>query len=199
MTPAELFTRCGEFLCGLGPKWKEQFGTMLNVRTNTIDNMSKGTSRIPPGIWKEIEGLVDGRIDDLPKLKTLVHNAAVTAEQERSSMQTSVTNGPARAQTARYRISPAIVNAAFSPGIIGKMNQRIGELQARHEFKSFVLSPGDNGSARVEVPLGTATEVLEGFGLWIGELEKEFGYIINPYSQTGFQTNVGEPLPRPRR
>lgn len=49
MPPAELFTRAGQFLCGPGPKWKEQFANMLRIQTNTVDNMSKGASRPASG------------------------------------------------------------------------------------------------------------------------------------------------------
>lgn len=55
MTPANLFTLCGQALCGAGLKWKEQLAAMLMVQTNTVDNWSKGTSRIPPAVWRELE------------------------------------------------------------------------------------------------------------------------------------------------
>lgn len=76
MTPAALFTRCGHALCGDGPRWKEQFATMLGVRTNTVDNMAKGTSRIPPGMWSEIAALVQDRREQLAPLHAEVLLAA---------------------------------------------------------------------------------------------------------------------------
>lgn len=63
ITQAELFTRCGQFLCGPGPKWKEQFAGLLQIQTNTVDNMSKGTSRIPQTMWMEIGRFVQDRAD----------------------------------------------------------------------------------------------------------------------------------------
>ncbi len=63
ITQAELFTRCGQFLCGSGPKWKEQFAGLLQVQTNTVDNMSKGTSRIPQTMWMELGRFVQDRAD----------------------------------------------------------------------------------------------------------------------------------------
>jgi hypothetical protein len=53
-TPAALFSRCGQALCGDGPRWKEQFADMLGIRTDTVDAMAKGKSRIPPGVWKDL-------------------------------------------------------------------------------------------------------------------------------------------------
>lgn len=200
MTPAELFTRCGEFLCGLGPKWKEQFGTMLDVRTNTVDNMSKGTSRIPPGIWNEIERLIDGRISDLPALKTFVHNAALKAEQERG-MQTSVTSGPAPSP-ARYRVGPGVSGVAFSPDLFTIMNQRISELDAGHEFKAVKIVPVDNGEAIIEAPRKLPEATLHRVLAWLREVESITGYSIDPLRTTNaqgtFQTQVGEPRPGPR-
>lgn len=60
---AELFTRCGQFLCGSGSKWKEQLAGLLQIQTNTVDNMSKGTSRIPQTMWMEIGRFVQDRAD----------------------------------------------------------------------------------------------------------------------------------------
>jgi hypothetical protein len=54
MTPADLFTRCGKALCGDGIRWKEQFAAALGIRTDTVDAMSKGDTRIPPGVWKDL-------------------------------------------------------------------------------------------------------------------------------------------------
>jgi hypothetical protein len=53
-TPGALFARCGRALCGDGPRWKEQFADMLGIRTDTVDAMAKGKSRIPPGVWKDL-------------------------------------------------------------------------------------------------------------------------------------------------
>jgi hypothetical protein len=52
--PAELFTRCGKALCGDGIRWKEQFAEALGIRTDTADAMSKGDTRIPPGLWMDL-------------------------------------------------------------------------------------------------------------------------------------------------
>jgi hypothetical protein len=53
-TPGSLFARCGQALCGDGPRWKEQFADLLDIRTDTVDAMAKGKSRIPPGVWKDL-------------------------------------------------------------------------------------------------------------------------------------------------
>jgi hypothetical protein len=57
-TPGTLFTRCGQALCGDGPRWKEQFADMLGIRTDTVDAMAKGKSRIPPGVWKDLREIM---------------------------------------------------------------------------------------------------------------------------------------------
>lgn len=45
---------------------------MLGIRTNSVDNMAKGTSRIPPGMWREIATMLQDREEELPILKTTV-------------------------------------------------------------------------------------------------------------------------------
>jgi hypothetical protein len=57
-TPAALFARCGQALCGDGPRWREQFADMLGIRTDTVDAMAKGKSRIPPGVWKDLREIM---------------------------------------------------------------------------------------------------------------------------------------------
>jgi hypothetical protein len=75
MNPAQLFAHCGQYLCGDGPRWKEQFATMLAVSTNTVDNMAKGDSRVPPPMWLEIAGLIQDRERELPALRDEVLKA----------------------------------------------------------------------------------------------------------------------------
>lgn len=55
IAPADVFSRCGQALCGTGPDWKAQFGRLLGgIKPDTIDAMTRGKSRIPPGVWGEI-------------------------------------------------------------------------------------------------------------------------------------------------
>ena len=56
--PGTLFARCGQALCGDGPRWKEQFADLLDIRTDTVDAMAKGKSRIPPGVWKDLREIM---------------------------------------------------------------------------------------------------------------------------------------------
>lgn len=72
----DLFMRCGISLCGSGPEWKEQFGRMLRVKTDTIDAWSKGRSRIPPNIWREISLNFEVRERTFPILRTAAIDAA---------------------------------------------------------------------------------------------------------------------------
>lgn len=72
MNPAALFTRCGHALCGDGPRWKEQFAALLGIRTNSVDNMAKGDSRIPPGVWLDIAVRLKDRERELPAVRAAV-------------------------------------------------------------------------------------------------------------------------------
>ena len=56
--PGTLFAQCGQALCGDGPRWKEQFADLLDIRTDTVDAMAKGKSRIPPGVWKDLREIM---------------------------------------------------------------------------------------------------------------------------------------------
>lgn len=75
--PYDIFSRCGQALCGTGPDWKAQLGRLLNgIKAETIDAMTKGKSRIPPSVWGEIAvHLHDRRMLDLAALE----NAAIDA------------------------------------------------------------------------------------------------------------------------
>lgn len=97
MSPSQLFTRCGQFLCGPGVGWKQQLAAMLQVQTNTVDNWSKGSSRIPPTVWAEIQGYVQDRLDQAaPLIGAIegVRNPEVNSAPD--GRQTVVTSGPKR-------------------------------------------------------------------------------------------------------
>ncbi|MBI2736611.1 MAG: hypothetical protein HYX38_08730 [Rhodospirillales bacterium] len=96
MNDAQLFTRCGHALCGDGPRWKEQFADLLGMKTNSVDNMSKGSSRIPPGVWKDIASKLHEREAALPSLKA----AAVKLSREPLSRVYKVRN-------LEFRVRPA--------------------------------------------------------------------------------------------
>jgi hypothetical protein len=72
----QLFTRCGQFLCGPDLKWKEQLAAMLMVQTNTVDNWAKGMSRVPPGVWREIAAFIQDREAQAPVLRLAALQAA---------------------------------------------------------------------------------------------------------------------------
>lgn len=55
MTASELLVRCGHDLFGEGIHWKSQMAQFLEVKIDTVDAMSKGKSRVPPGVWSEID------------------------------------------------------------------------------------------------------------------------------------------------
>jgi hypothetical protein len=93
----QLFTRCGHFLCGGGTRWKEQFAAMLMVQTNTVDNWHKGTSRVPPGVWREIAGFIQDRENEAPTLRlSALLESDPEPDPSRGGFQTQVHSGPRR-------------------------------------------------------------------------------------------------------
>lgn len=97
MTPADLFTRCGHFLCGPGVGWKEQLATMLQVKTNTVDNWSKGSSRIPPTVWAEIQAFVQDKFSEAPSLIGAIESVRnPEVDPAPDGRQTIVPSGPRR-------------------------------------------------------------------------------------------------------
>ena len=64
-TPAALFRRCGIALFGNNHRWKEQLGIALDIKTDSIDAFSKGASRIPPGVWRDVRHLLFVRYEGL--------------------------------------------------------------------------------------------------------------------------------------
>jgi hypothetical protein len=70
MTPAQLFARAGQALFGTGQDWKAQFGRALMIKSDSIDSMTKGDSRIPPGVWREVADMLEHRGRELPTLRT---------------------------------------------------------------------------------------------------------------------------------
>jgi len=72
MNAAQIFTRAGQALFGSGQDWKAQFGAALMIKPDTIDAMTKGKSRISPGIWSDLAGLLQDRAQELPTLRVKV-------------------------------------------------------------------------------------------------------------------------------
>ena len=79
LSSSELFTQCGYALCGHGPDWKSRFGQLLGgIKPDKVDAMTKGQSRIPPGIWSEISvHLHDRAIFDLLALRDSAINESL--------------------------------------------------------------------------------------------------------------------------
>lgn len=72
MNPQDVFARAGQALCGTGQDWKAQFGAALMIKPDSIDAMTKGKSRIPPGVWREVADLLQHRSRELPSLRTKI-------------------------------------------------------------------------------------------------------------------------------
>ena len=75
-SPASLFAQCGEAL--LGERFKAPLAELLGVRVDTVDAMSKGRSRIPPGIWREIAVLLNDRGHKIPALQAAALDFSLT-------------------------------------------------------------------------------------------------------------------------
>lgn len=60
---ARLFIKCAQALVGdvdvVG--WKGRIGHLLGIKNDTIDAFSKGDTRVPPGVWQEIDKLLAER------------------------------------------------------------------------------------------------------------------------------------------
>lgn len=93
-SPIELFKRCAYALCGDGPKWKEQFGLMLGVKTDSIDAFAKGEKRIPPGVWSEISTLIHNRrLVNLELLETGAFELSLESRKPRRVAGRNVNDG----------------------------------------------------------------------------------------------------------
>jgi hypothetical protein len=167
-TSADLFVCAGQALCGPGSKWKEQLAMMLLVQTNTVDNWSKGFSRIPPGVWLEIARYIQDRREMLAPLHAAVLQAA----------------DPPAPKT-EMRIGPSIIGAEVSPQSIDELNRRLRELPQGHEFEGAILSPAPGGATTAVVPRILSVEAREGLKAWVaGQIRAIGSFTVNPYRTT---------------
>jgi hypothetical protein len=176
MNPAALFARCGQFLCGNGPRWKEQFAALLLIKTNTVDNMAKGTSRVPPAIWREIAAFIQDREHEGPTLRGAALQAAAPDDMPGMSSE---------------RIGPAIIGAALSEKTIDEINRRLRTLPKGHDFEEAMLFPAENGGATIRLPHDTPPPVKEGLKMWVAEQVRELGYTIDPFRTTNARGSFG--------
>jgi hypothetical protein len=197
ITQADLFTRCGQSLCGPGPRWKEQFAGLLQIQTNTVDNMSKGTSRIPPGVWMEIGRSLNDRLENSGALIQAIsaitgtsiegHSAYQQAmlrdQAQRAGFQTSVRSAPRPAIDA-YTIGPELGGISFSTRTVDALSRGIQQLAVGHEFKRFSLVLGGNGAATLEVPHGTSQQAISRFVQWASSIVAEVGLGFDPFRTT---------------
>lgn len=59
MTPAEVFATCGRVL--FGQHFVAPMATKLGVDKNTVGKFANGKSRIPPGVWSDLAGIIQDR------------------------------------------------------------------------------------------------------------------------------------------
>jgi hypothetical protein len=173
MTSADLFVRSGQALCGSGSKWKEQLAAMLLVQTNTVDNWSKGFSRIPPGVWLELARYIQDRREMLAPL-----HAAVLLAADPPAPKTEM------------RIGPAIIGAEVSRQSIDELNRRLRALPQGHEFEGAILSPAPVGAMTAVVPRILSIEAKEGLKAWVaGQVRAIGSFTINPYRTTNMSNS----------
>lgn len=55
--PDSLMRRAGVALYGR-PHWAAYLAADLGVRVETVKNMAKGHSRVPPNLWRDVAGLL---------------------------------------------------------------------------------------------------------------------------------------------
>ena len=161
---------------------------MLLIQTNSVDNMSKGTSRIPPGVWMEIGRFLQDRLETSGTLIQTIsaitganfeghsayQQAVLRSPPRRDGFQNSVRSAPRPAMDS-YTIGPAAIGTAFSTRTVEALSRHIQRLATGHEFKRFTLILGSNGAATLEVPRGTSEEVLAGFVRWASSIIAEVG------------------------
>jgi DNA-binding transcriptional regulator YdaS (Cro superfamily) len=70
MSPPEILIAIGLALAG--PEWRSWLAAELGVNRTTVNRWASGYSRIPPGVWRELQRLVDARIARLDHLKPLL-------------------------------------------------------------------------------------------------------------------------------
>lgn len=69
LTTPDFFLRCGVALFGHGPGWKTQLCREFGIKTESIDAMVAGRSRVPPGVWRDIAKLFEDREKIYPILR----------------------------------------------------------------------------------------------------------------------------------
>lgn len=72
MNIQDVFARAGQALFGTGQDWKAQFGAALMIKPDSIDAMTKGKSRIPPGVSNEVADLLKYRGQELLNLRAKI-------------------------------------------------------------------------------------------------------------------------------
>lgn len=63
-----IFRRCVHALVGNDSAHKMQFALIFGIKTNSVDNMLKGTSRVPPGLWTDILTELEARHTEIADL-----------------------------------------------------------------------------------------------------------------------------------
>jgi hypothetical protein len=87
LTPPDLLAAIGRALHG--EAYKAPLARDLDMRPDSIDAMSKGTSRVPPGLWRDLWRLLDRRRANLVDLMAEVDRASPGADRHPSSSRSN--------------------------------------------------------------------------------------------------------------
>jgi hypothetical protein len=68
--PAQTFTAVGRAL--FGEEFTAPLALALEVERNTVGKWASGKTRVPPGVWLELAGILQDRAEALPALKVAV-------------------------------------------------------------------------------------------------------------------------------
>jgi hypothetical protein len=129
---AALFVRCGQALCGRDVQWKVAFGRLLGIKTDSVDAMAKGQSRVPPGIWRDIRQHLRKRFAQLQETDFLI-NALDTMDKEDN----------AEMFATKIVVSHAMLGTSFiAPMQLAEANRR---LASKPEFAGAVIVPTEKG------------------------------------------------------
>lgn len=179
MSNANLFMRCGQFLCGPDHRWKEQFAALLKVKANTVDNMAKATSRVPPAMWREIAAYIQDREREAPTLRGAALLAADQGDQ------------PLPRFAMEVPISPPMVGAGvqLTPKAVAEINRRFANLREGHDYKGCIFEAPSMAKMVVRIPRTLSREAVEGLGFWLEDQLRNLSggaFSIDPLRTSNF-------------
>lgn len=111
--------------------------------------MSKGTSRVPPGIWREIAAFLQRHEAQAPELRI----AALKAADEYTELY----------------LRPVNLGRLANQTMVDRVNAHLRSLDSDHDFGSSSAWLQEDGSIYVRVPCKLTVEAVEGLKLRISK------------------------------